>query len=97
MQAFTQDLAFNRGLGGATRYLQQGLNALGQNVSVDGRLGPKTIQAIQSVQPRALMQAASQAQLEDEYRRAELDPRRKKFIQGLENRVRNRFATLGQI
>lgn len=97
MQAFTQDLAFNRGLGGATRYLQQGLNALGQNVSVDGRLGPKTIQAIQSVQPRALMQAASQAQIEDEYRRAELDPRRKKFIQGLESRVRNRFATLGQI
>jgi len=97
MQAFAQDLAFNRGMGGAARYIQQGLKDLGQDISVDGKLGPKTIAAINKVQPRALMQAASQAQLNDEYRRAEIDPRRKKFIQGLENRIRNRFSTLGQI
>jgi hypothetical protein len=97
IQPFTQDLAFNRGLGGATRYLQQGLNALGQKVSVDGAMGQKTLEAISKVQPRALMQAASQAQLDDEYRKAEIDPRRKKFIPGLENRIRNRLAILGQI
>jgi hypothetical protein len=96
LQPFTQDLAFNRGLGGATKYIQQGLNALGQKVSVDGGLGPKTLAAINQVEPRALMRAASDAQLQDEYRRAELDSNRKKFIPGLEARIRNRLSTFGQ-
>jgi lysozyme family protein len=96
LQPFTQDLAFNRGLGGATKYIQQGLNTLGQRVAVDGGLGPKTLAAINQVEPRALMRAASQAQLEDEHRMAERNPARKKFIQGLESRIRNRLATFGQ-
>jgi hypothetical protein len=96
LQPFTQDLAFNRGLGGATKYIQQGLNALGQNVAVDGGMGPKTLAAINQVEPRALMRAASDAQLQDEYKRAELDPNRKKFIPGLEARIRNRLSTFGQ-
>ena len=96
LQPFTQDLAFNRGLGGATKYIQEGLNTLGQKVAVDGGMGPKTLTAINQVEPRALMRAASQAQLDDEYQRAEVDPRRKKFIQGLESRIRNRLATFGQ-
>jgi lysozyme family protein len=96
LQPFTQDLAFNRGLGGATKYIQQGLNTLGQKVAVDGGMGPKTLTAINQVEPRALMRAASQAQLEDEYRMAERNPARKKFIQGLESRIRNRLSTFGQ-
>ena len=97
MQAFAQDMAFNRGLGGAARYIQQGLRSLGQNVAVDGKIGPKTLAAINSVQPRALMQAASQAQLNDEYSKAKANPARKALLRGLENRIRNRFSTLGQI
>jgi hypothetical protein len=96
IQPFTQDLAFNRGLGGATKYIQQGLNALGQRVSVDGGLGPKTLAAINQVEPRALMRAASDAQLQDEYNMAERNPARKKFIPGLEARIRNRLSTFGQ-
>jgi len=96
LQPFTQDLAFNRGLGGATKYIQQGLNTLGQKVAVDGGFGPKTLEAINQVEPRALMRAASDAQLQDEYRRAELDPNRRKFIPGLEARIRNRLSTFGQ-
>jgi hypothetical protein len=96
LQPFTQDLAFNRGLGGATKYIQQGLNTLGQKVAVDGGFGPKTLAAINQVEPRALMRAASDAQLQDEYRRAELDPNRRKFISGLEARIRNRLSTFGQ-
>jgi lysozyme family protein len=96
IQPFTQDLAFNRGLGGATKYIQQGLNALGQNVAVDGGMGPKTLQAINQVEPRSLMREASKAQLDDEYRRASENPERKKFIGGLENRIRNRLAIFGQ-
>jgi len=95
MRPFAQDLAFNRGMGGATKYIQQGLNTLGQNVAVDGGLGSKTLQAINQVDPRALMRAASQAQLNDEYRMAQRNPARKKFIGGLESRIRNRLATFG--
>ena len=97
MRPFAQDLAFNRGLGGAARYIQQGLRELGQDIAVDGKLGPQTLAAIQNVQPRALMQATSNAQLQDEYQKAEIDPRRKKFIPGLENRIRNRFSILGNV
>ncbi|NBT49644.1 MAG: hypothetical protein EBT07_17885 [Actinobacteria bacterium] len=95
VQPFAQDLAFNRGMGGATKYIQQGLNTLGQKVAVDGGLGPKTLQAINQVDPKALMRAASQAQLEDEYRMAQRNPARKKFIGGLESRIRNRLAIFG--
>jgi hypothetical protein len=96
LQPFTQDLAFNRGLGGATKYIQQGLNSLGQKVAVDGGMGPKTLTAINQVEPRALMRAASDAQLQDEYNMAERNPARKKFIPGLEARIRNRLSTFGQ-
>lgn len=95
VQPFAQDLAFNRGMGGATKYIQQGLNTLGQKVAVDGGLGPKTLQAVNQVDPKALMRAASQAQLEDEYRMAQRNPARKKFIGGLESRIRNRLALFG--
>jgi hypothetical protein len=96
LQPFTQDLAFNRGMGGATKYIQQGLNTLGQKVAVDGGMGPKTLTAINQVEPRALMRAASDAQLQDEYNMAERNPARKKFIPGLEARIRNRLSTFGQ-
>jgi hypothetical protein len=95
IQPFAQDMAFNRGAGGATKYLQQGLNTLGMNVKVDGGIGPKTLDAINRVDSRALMQAASKAQLDDEYRMAQRNPARKKFIGGLESRIRNRLAIFG--
>ena len=85
LQPFVQDLAFNRGMGGATIYLQQALNKLGQNVAVDGGMGPKTLQAINSVNLSELMREASKAQLLDERRRAEQNPDRRKFLNGLEN------------
>lgn len=95
MQAFVQDMAFNRGAGGATKYIQQGLNTLGVNVAVDGRLGPQTLSALGKVQPQALMQAASEAQLQDEYRMAQRNPARRSLLRGLENRIKNRLSIFG--
>ncbi|NBW17295.1 MAG: hypothetical protein EBR82_55885 [Caulobacteraceae bacterium] len=95
IQPFAQDLAFNRGMGGATKYIQQGLNSLGVNVSVDGKLGSQTLSAINKVQPQALMRATSDAQLQDEYRMANRNPSRKPLLRGLENRIRNRLDILG--
>jgi Predicted Peptidoglycan domain len=97
IQPFAQDLAFNRGMGGATKYIQQGLNSLGVNVSVDGKLGQQTLAAINKVQPQALMRATSDAQLQDEYRMANKNPARKPLLRGLENRIRNRLALLGSV
>ena len=97
IQPFAQDLAFNRGMGGATKYLQQGLNTLGVPVAVDGKIGPQTLAALGKVQPQALMRAASEAQLQDEYRMAERNPARKPLLRGLENRIRNRLALLGTV
>ena len=95
IQPFAQDMAFNRGMGGATKYLQEGLNSLGVKVAVDGAIGPKTLAAIGGVNPKQLMIAASQAQLNDERARAGADPRRKKFIVGLESRINNRLNVFG--
>jgi lysozyme family protein len=95
MQAFVQDLSFNRGMGGATKFIQKGLNALGVKVDVDGKIGHQTLEAISKVHPRTLMQAISQAQLDYEYDLAYNNSSRKKFISGLENRIRNRQAMWG--
>ena len=53
------------------------------------------MEAINRIHPRALMQAMSQAQLDYEYELAYNDSSRKKFIAGLENRIRNRQAMWG--
>jgi lysozyme family protein len=95
MQAFIQDLAFNRGMGGATKFIQKGLNSLGVKVVIDGKIGPKTLEAIGRVHHRALLQAISNAQLDYEYELAYNNSSRKKFIAGLENRIRNRQAMWG--
>jgi hypothetical protein len=97
MQAFAQDLAFNRGMGGAARYIQQGLKDLGQNITVDGKLGPKTLAAINSVQPRDLMRAASEAQRNDEYAKARANPARRALLRGLDNRINNRLSLFGSV
>jgi len=91
LKAFAQDMAFNRGIGGMTKYMQQGLNYLGANVKIDGALGRNTLTAINSVDPIKLMQAASMAQKSDENAKAEANPDRVKFLPGLNNRINNRL------
>lgn len=97
IRPFAQDMAFNRGAGGATKYIQQGLRNLGKTVKVDGVLGPETIKAVNEVKPSELMRAASKAQLADEYSKAYRNPERKPLLRGLENRVRNRLALFGNV
>jgi lysozyme family protein len=82
-------------VGGATKYMQQALNNLGVPVKVDGAIGPKTISAINQVDPKSLMLEASKAQWSDELRMASKNPDRKKFLNGLQNRINNRFALFG--
>jgi len=96
IQPFAQDMAFNRGLGGATKYFQQGLNQLGQKVDVDSGIGPKTLSAMGKVDPQMLMKAATKAQMDDEYRRAAANPDRVPLLPGMSNRTVGRLTTFGQ-
>jgi len=89
---FFQDLAFNRGMGGATRFLQRAIGA-----KEDGLLGPKTLEMLAQQNPRDVLRQVSLEQLNYERRLAEQNPERKKFLAGLENRIRNRLAIFGQI
>ena len=91
-QPFFQDLAFNRGLGGATKFLQRALG-----VNDDGVIGPKTLAALEKADARDVMRQTSLEQLQYERRLAEQNPARKKFLQGLENRIRNRLAIFGKV
>jgi len=96
IQPFAQDMAFNRGLGGATKYFQQGLNQLGQRVDVDSGIGPKTLSAMSKVDPQLLMKEATKAQMDDEYRRAAANPDRVPLLPGMSNRTVSRLTTFGQ-
>ena len=72
-QPFFQDLAFNRGLGGATKFLQRALG-----VNDDGVIGPKTLAALEKADARDVMRQTSLEQLQYERRLAEQNPARKK-------------------
>lgn len=89
---FFQDLAFNRGMAGATKFLQRAVGA-----KEDGLLGPKTLELLAQQNPRDVLRQVSLEQLNYERRLAEQNPERKKFLPGLENRIRNRLAIFGQI
>lgn len=87
---FFQDLAFNRGMGGATRFLQRALG-----VPDDGALGPKTIAALEGKDPSQVMKDVSVEQWAYEKSLAAKDPSRNKFLRGLQNRIINRYRLFG--
>jgi len=87
---FFQDLAFNRGAGGATRFLQRALG-----VADDGALGPKTLAALEGKDPTDVMRQVSVEQFAYEKQLAARDPSRNKFLRGLQNRIVNRFRLFG--
>lgn len=95
MQGFAQDLAFHRGLGGATRYIQQGLADMGFNIKPDGVIGPKTLAALDQANLREVKKRAIVAYLDGEQAKAQANPARRKFLPGLESRARNLLATFG--
>jgi lysozyme family protein len=96
LQGFAADMTFNRGAGGMTRYLQEALNTMGQELKVDGALGPKTLEALSKVSDnKKLMQAMSQAQQNHELRMAANNPDRQKFLKGLTNRINARLEYFG--
>ena len=90
LKAQAVDLGFNRGPGGYTTLVQQGLNALGIPIKVDGAFGRKTLDAMNQVDPEQLINATEDAYLRKERAMAEADPNRAKLYQGIVNRSNKR-------
>lgn len=90
LKAQAVDLGFNRGPGGYTTLVQQGLNSLGIPVKVDGAFGRKTLDAMNQVDPEQLINATEDAYLRKERAMAEADPNRAKLYQGIVNRSNKR-------
>jgi hypothetical protein len=90
LKAQAVDLGFNRGPSGYTTLVQQGLNALGVPVKVDGAFGKKTLEAMNQVDPEQLINATEDAYLRKERTMAEADPNRAKLYQGIVNRSNKR-------
>lgn len=51
MQEAIIDAGVNHGVGAATKFLQHALNALGEHLTVDGVIGPKTLTAANKYSP----------------------------------------------
>ena len=90
LKPYTVDLVFNRGPGGFTSLVQRGLNKLGQPVAVDGGFGPKTLGAMQSVDPVQLVKATETAYREREAELARNNPDRMRLLAGINNRSTKR-------
>lgn len=83
------DLSVNMGPTAAHRCLQRALHACGQrHVVIDGLIGPQTLQAANSVKPKAMLLAALRAEAAAHYRALiERRPEMARFAKGWENRA----------
>jgi len=88
------DTAVNMGGGKAGRFLQQGINELlgRQVLSVDGAIGPHTLDAVNALTPEQQKQlgfACLELRAQNYHEIAEAKPHLKKFLKGWLNRVAN--------
>jgi len=82
------DLSVNMGPSAAHKCLQRALHACGRrDVTIDGIIGPQTLEAVNSANPLMLL-AALRAEAAAHYRAlAQADPKRQKFLNGWLNRA----------
>ncbi len=83
---FVYDYSVLAGVRGSTT-LQKALNDLGQNVVVDGQIGPQTATAIIRVNRDLLLNTMIQRRVNYHKRRVNIKPSQKKFLNGWINRA----------
>lgn len=76
------DTAVNVGVGTGVRIAQKALKDIGAKVTVDGKIGPQTIGAINSAQPNTLLQAMRNRQAEHYRKLIERNPALAKYERG---------------
>jgi lysozyme family protein len=82
---FSLDTVVHHGKG--VMLLQQGLNKSGRNVSIDNRIGPQTIGALNNVNPTTFVNNAVKARTDYMHSLVERDPTQQKFLKGWLNRA----------
>lgn len=88
------DFAVNSGVRRAVKALQTGLNlSRVSKLTVDGRIGPKTVEASQ-LKPPNLINAIQEAR-GVHFKRLGKSPRNKNFVKGWANRLNSLTAVLG--
>jgi type VI secretion system secreted protein VgrG len=89
---FIFDFVVNSGK--AIKILQKTINQLSNsNISVDGKMGISTINAINSMEPSVLYNGLKNARLEYFNYLVQIDSSQKKFLRGWKNRVNNNFKS----
>lgn len=82
------DFRVNFGTGGGTKLAQQAANEFeGINIAVDGGFGPRTIEAINSIDPASYLEALIQSATRRYESIAASDPDKAAFLPGWLNRV----------
>lgn len=87
------DMGVNSGPERAEVLMQRACNALGAGLKVDGAIGPKTIAAINALDPEALLVAYRQQRILYYHQIVDRDPAQVEFLAGWINRA-NRVPPL---
>jgi lysozyme family protein len=81
------DFAVNAGNGTANKTLQRAANDLGMRLEVDGVIGPKTLIAVNSLDPDVLLRRFAERQLGHYQEIVNRDPSQAVFANGWRNRA----------
>lgn len=93
--AHVLDLTVNHGPDRAGRIVQTSLNSLGENLTVDGAIGPKTIAAINRADPKELNREIANKRINFYKNLASTNPKFQRFIRGWLNRAESYASAAG--
>jgi lysozyme family protein len=89
------DSGVNCGTGSAAKWLQKSCNKLGANLKIDGRIGPKTINACLALPHRKVLDHIIAYRLDRYFNLTKRHPTQMRFIRGWMRRAANllRYST----
>lgn len=91
------DSAVNHGIGGASNLIQKTLVDMGYNISIDGKVGPKTLAALHNADSDEFINMFLSVR-ERYYRRiVEKNPSQNRFLRGWLNRIKSLRSAVTQL
>ena len=76
------DTVVNTGPGGAVKFLQKAANSLGATLTVDGGIGPKTIEVVNNLDGNKILSAFRELQKQFYMDIVKRDPSQERFLKG---------------
>ena len=83
------DIAVNHGIANAGMMVQRALNKMGNNLTVDKKIGPKTLAALHAADPDEFCDQVLKVRENFYYKIVENRPSQKVFLKGWLNRIKN--------